>query len=64
MRRAERRYRGRKPAPGLGAGQIGMLAIILLVLMLALTIRANCHWTGMDAGEQLHQAVFVAKDWD
>ena len=64
MRRADGRYRGKKRGAGLGAGQVGLLAIFLLVVMLALTVRANCQWTGMDAGEQLHQALFVAKDWD
>ena len=47
-----------------GAGQVGALAILLLAAILALTVRANCQWTGMDAGEQLHQALFIAKDWD
>ena len=56
MRRAEaggRRYRGRKRGCGMGAGQVGALVLLLLAAMLILTVRANCQWTGMDAGEQL-----------
>lgn len=68
MRRAEkngcRRYRGRRPRGGLSAGQVGAVAILTLIAILVMTIHANSQWTGMSAGEQLHQALFVAKDWD
>lgn len=45
-------------------GQVGLVVILTLAAMLAMTIHANSQWTGMDAGEQLHQALFVTKDWD
>lgn len=59
-----RRYRGRKPRSGLSAGQAGIMFVLVLAVMLVLTIHANSQWFGMTAGEQVHQALFVAKDWD
>lgn len=68
MRRAEkggrRCYRGKKPRRGLSPEQAGVVFLAALVAIMALTIHANSQWSGMSAGEQLYQAVFVAKDWD
>ena len=57
-------YRGKKPRSGFTAEQVIALATLVLAAVMALTIRANSQWTGMSAEEQLHQALFVAKDWD
>lgn len=68
MKRAEsprrsRGYRGKRRS-GLTAEQVLLLAVVVLVAVMALTIRAAGKWTGMSAGEQLYQALFVAKDWE
>jgi len=57
-------YKGKKPRGGLFAEQAILLAVAVLVVIMALTIHANSQWTGMSAGEQIHQALFEAKDWD
>ena len=58
------RYRGKKPRSGLTAEQAIVVVLILMVATLVLTMRASAEITGMSVGEQLHQALFVAKDWD
>ena len=60
MKRADRR----RPRGGLSAGQAGVVFLVTLAAILALTIHANSQWTGLSAGEQLHHALFVVKDWD
>ena len=64
MRRADRRYRGRKPRGGLSAEQAGVVVLAVLVAILVLTMRANSQYCGMSVGEQVYQAVFVTKDWE
>ena len=65
MKRADRRYRGRKPRGGLTAGQAGIVIITIIVLMMVLTMKVSSHyWGGKSCGEQLYDAIFVAKDWD
>lgn len=64
MRRADRRYRGRKPRGGLSAEQAGVVVLAVLVAMLVLTMKVNSQWCGKSVGEQVHQAVFVTKDWE
>ena len=63
MKRADN-YRGKRNRSGLSAAQVGVVAIVLLVAILAMTMKASGQWTGMSAGEQLHQALFVATDLD
>ncbi len=64
MRRADGRYRGQRPGGGLTAEQVILLSLVALTAILLLTMRANSAWTGMSCGEQIHQALCVAKDWD
>lgn len=64
MRRADRRYRGRKPRRGLSAEQAGIVVLAVLVAILVLTMRANSQYCGKSVGEQVYQAVFVTKDWE
>lgn len=63
MKRADN-YRGRRRRGGLSAAQVGVVAITLLVAILAMTMKASGQWTGMSAGAQLQQALFVATDLD
>ena len=58
------RYRGRRPRSGLSGEQVIAVAIIMLVAMLVMTMKASAEITGMSVGEQMNQALFVAKDWD
>lgn len=64
MRRADRRYRGRKTRGGLSAEQAGVVVLAVLVAILVMTMKVNSQYCGMSVGEQVHQAVFVTKDWD
>ena len=64
MRRADGRYRGRKPRGGLSSEQVILLSLVALAAILMLTVRASSVWTGMSCGEQIHQALFVTKDWE
>ena len=64
MRRADGRYRGRKPGKGLTSEQVILLSLVALAAILMLTMRASSVWTGMSCGEQLYQAVFVTEDWE
>lgn len=64
MRRADGRYRGRKPRGGLTAEQVILLSLVVLAAILMLTMRASSVWTGMSCREQLYQAVFVTEDWE
>ena len=57
-------YRGRKPKGGLSAGQVCVVAIVAMVLVLAMTLKAGAQWTGQTASEQIYTALFVAKDWE
>lgn len=63
MKRADN-YRGRRRRGGLSTGQVGVVAITLLVAILAMTMKASGQWTGLSAGEQLYQAMLVATDLD
>ena len=58
------RYRGKKPRGGISAEQAIAVVILLMVATLVMTMRVSAEITGMSAGEQLHQALFVAKDWE
>lgn len=66
MKRAEKRhpYRGRKPRGGPSGEKVMLIALLTILAIMAMTIHASSRWTGMTAQEQLHQAFFVAKDWD
>ena len=64
MRRADGRYRGRKPGKGLTPEQVILLSLVALAAILMLTVRASSVWTGESCGEQIHQALFVTKDWE
>lgn len=55
-----RRYRGKK---GLSGGQVMIIAASVILAMVALTIWACADMTGTSAGTQLHDALFVLKDW-
>jgi len=57
----ERRYRGKKDKEG---RFLGLVALLTIGAILALTIHANSQWTGRSAEEQVYEALFVAKDWD
>ena len=63
MKRADN-YRGKRRGGGLTAAQVGAVAIVVLIAILAMTMKASGQWTGMSAGEQLQQALFVATDMD
>ena len=62
MKRAN--YRGKRCKGGVNAVSAGVVVVLMLVLMMAMTVKASSAWTGMSAGEQLHQALFVATDLD
>ena len=62
MKRAN--YRGKRCKGGMNAVSVGVVAMMMLVLMTAMTMKASSAWTGMSAGEQLQQALFVATDLD
>lgn len=66
MGRAEqrRRYRGKKPRGGLTAEQVAVAFLAAVVTILAITIHANCEWSGKSPEEQLYEALFVTKDWE
>ena len=64
MKRAEKNYKGKRRQRGVSGEKAIIFVMLVLVAMLAMTIRANSHWTGMSAGEQIHQALFVTKDWE
>ena len=64
MRRADGRYRGRKPRGGLSSEQVILLSLVALAAILMLTVRASSVWTGESCAEQIHQALFVTKDWE
>lgn len=64
MRRADGRYRGRKPRGGLTAEKVILLSLVALAAILMLTMRACSVWTGQTYGEQLYQALFVTEDWE
>ena len=55
-----RRYRGKR---GLTGEQVMIAAAAAILAILAMTIWACADMTGLSAGEQLHDALFVAKDW-
>ena len=63
MKRADN-YRGKRRRTGLDAAQAAVVAVLMLVLITAMTVKASSAWTGMSAGEQLQQALFVATDLD
>lgn len=63
MRRAERRYRGRRPRGGMTPGQIGVTAVTVILAVLLMTMKVNSQWCGQTCGEQLYEALFVTEDW-
>lgn len=56
----DRRYRGKR---GMSGEQVMIAAAAAILAILAMTIWACADMTGLSAGEQLHDALFVAKDW-
>lgn len=54
------RYRGKRDMNG---EQVMIAAAAVILAALAVTIWACAEMTGTSAGEQLHYALFVAKDW-
>lgn len=56
----DRRYRGKR---GLSGEQVMIIAASVVLAMVAMTIWACADMTGLSAGEQLRDALFVAKDW-
>lgn len=58
----KRGYRGKRR--GMSAEQVMVAAAAILAAVLLLTIHANSQWIGMSAEEQIHHAVFDAKDWE
>lgn len=63
MRRADGRYKGRRPRGGLTAGQVCVTAVTVILAVLLMTMKVNSQWCGMSVGEQLYEAVFVTEDW-
>ena len=55
-----RRYRGKR---GLTGEQVMIVAASVILAVLALTMTACAEMTGMSVGEQLYDALLVAKDW-
>ena len=55
-------YRGKRR--GMTAEQVCLAAAAAFLAVLIMTIHAGTAWTGMGAAEQVHQALFVAKDWE
>ena len=49
---------------GLTPEQVILLSLVVLAAILMLTMRANSVWTGESCAEQIHQALFVTKDWE
>ena len=47
-------YRGKRCKGGVNAVSAGVVVVLMLVLMMAMTMKASSVWTGMSAGEQLH----------
>lgn len=54
------RYRGKR---GMNGEQVMIAAAAVILTALAMTIWACAEMTGTSAGEQLHYALFVVKDW-
>lgn len=54
------RYRGKR---GMNGEQVMIAAAAAILAALAMTIWVCAEMTGTSAGEQLHYALFVAKDW-
>lgn len=55
------RYRGKRNKT---ERQLCAVVLIAFAAVLFLTMKANSQWTGMDIGEQVYEAVFIAEDWD
>lgn len=55
-------YRGKRRS--LDGEKVMIVATVILLAILAMTVRVSAQCTGMSAGEQLREALFVAKDWD
>ena len=56
----DRRYRGKR---GMSGEQVMIAEAAAILAVLVMTIWACAEMTGTNAGEQLHYALFVAKDW-
>lgn len=54
------RYRGKR---GMNGEQVMIAAAAVILAALAMTIWVCAEMTGTSAGEQLHYALFVVKDW-
>ena len=54
------RYRGKR---GMNGEQVMIAEAAVILAALAMTIWVCAEMTGTSAGEQLHYALFVAKDW-
>lgn len=54
------RCRGKR---GMNGEQVMIAAAAVILAALAMTIWVCAEMTGTSAGEQLHYALFVAKDW-
>ena len=54
------RYRGKR---GMNGEQVMIAAAAVILAALAMTIWVCAEMTGTRAGEQLHYALFVVKDW-
>ena len=63
-KRNDRRYRGKKPGSGLTPEQAGIVVLAALAAILVMTMKVNSQWCGMTVGEQVHEALFVTKDWE
>ena len=63
MRRADGRYKGRRPKSGLTPGQIRVAAVAVILAVLLMTMKVNSQWSGMSCAEQLHEALVVTGDW-
>lgn len=62
MKRDDRRYRGKRPG-GLTPMQAGLAAIMVLLMILLMTTKANSQYCGKGVGEQLYEAMFETEDW-
>lgn len=57
-------YKGKRSGGGMNGETVIVILAMIITAMLLLTMKANSSWSGMDVSEQVHQAVFVTKDWE